>query len=601
MAKNTICCHQFAVLDCQRCEKVRFVATSLRCSIVKDGKKYDLLPPVCARLSKMGRSTICCHQVVLNEGKKYDLSTMGRSTICCHQFVLKDGKKYDLLPPVCGARLSKMGRSSICCHKFVLECQRWEVRFVATSLCWIAKDGKKYDLLPPVCAQRWEEVRFVATSLCSKVGKSTVCGHQFVPECQRWEKVRVVATSLRCWIVKDGKKYDLLPPVCARVSKMGKSTICCHQFVLECQRREEVRFVATSLQCSMVKDGKKYDLLPPVCARLSKMGRSTICCHQFVLDCQRWEEVRFVATSLRSSIVKDRKKYDLLPPVCAERWEEVRLVATSLRCSIVKDGKKYDLLPPVCASVKDGKKYDLLPPVWGARLSKIGRSTVCCHQFARLSKMGRRTICCHQFVLDYQRWEEVRFVATSLCSIVKDGKKYDFVANSLCSIVEDGRKYVLLPPVDCQRWEEVRFVATSLCSKMGRGTICCNQFVPECARWEKVRFVATSLRCWIVKDGKKYDLLPPVCARLPKMGRSTVCCHQFVLDCQRWEEVRFVATSLMCSIVKDGKKYDLFAPVCGARLPKMGRSTICCHQFVLKGGKNYDLLPPACGARLSKM
>eukprot|EP00439_Symbiodinium_sp_Y106_P059728 s7855_g8.t1 len=115
-----------------------------------------------------------------------------------------------------------MGRSTICCHQFVL------------------KDGKKYDLLPPAGAQRWEEVRFVATSLCS--------------------------------IVKDGKKYDLLLPVCgARWSKMGKSTICCHQFVLDCQRWVEVRFVAISL-CSSVKDGKKYDLLPPVGgARLSKM------------------------------------------------------------------------------------------------------------------------------------------------------------------------------------------------------------------------------------------------------------------------------------------------------------------------------------------
>ena len=51
-------------------------------------------------------------------------------------------------------------------------------------------------------------------------------------------------------------------------------------------------------------------------------------------------------------------RYDLLPPVCAQRWEEVRFVATSL-CSIVKDGKKYDLLP----LVKNGRKYDLLPPV----------------------------------------------------------------------------------------------------------------------------------------------------------------------------------------------------------------------------------------------
>ena len=81
-----------------------------------------------------------------------------------------------------------------------------------------------------------------------------------------------------------------------------------------------------------------------------------------------------------------------------QRWEEVRFVATSL-CSIVKDGKKYDLLPPVCA-----------------RLSKMGRRTICCHQFVRVLKMGKSTICCHQFaVLDGQRWEEVQFVATSFC------------------------------------------------------------------------------------------------------------------------------------------------------------------------------------------
>ena len=144
---------------------------------------------------------------------------MGRSTICCHQFVLKDGKKYDLLPPAC-ARLSKMGRSTICCHQFaVLDCQRWE------------------------------EVRFVATSLGSKMGRSTICCHQFaVLDCQRWEQVRFVATSWRCSIVKDVKKYGLLPPVCgAQLSKMGRTAICCHQFVLACQRWEEVRFVATSL------------------------------------------------------------------------------------------------------------------------------------------------------------------------------------------------------------------------------------------------------------------------------------------------------------------------------------------------------------------
>ena len=328
------------------------------------------------------------------------------------------------------------------------------------------------------------------------MGGSTICCHQFVLDCQRWKEVRFVVTSL-CSIVKDGKKYDLLPPVCARVSKMAKSTICFHQFaVLDCHRWEEVRFVATSL-CSIAKDGKKYDVLPPVCARLPEMGGSTICCHQFVLDCQRWEEVRLVATSLcpkmgRSTVcchqfvLKNEKQYDLLPPV--------RFVAASL-CSIVKDGKKNDLLPPVCA---------------------------------RVSKMGRRTICCRQFVLDCQRWEEVRFVATSLCSIARDGKKYD-----------------LLPPV-CARLSKMGRSTISchqFVLKDGESTICCHHFaVLDCQRWEEVRFVATSL-CSIVKDGKKHGLLPPVCG---------------VLDCE-------IATSL-CSIVKDGKKYDLLPPVCGTRL-----------------------------------
>ena len=99
------------------------------------------------------------------------------------------------------------------CHQCVLDChRREEVRFVAT---------------------RREEVRFVATNLCS--------------------------------IVTEGKKYDLLPPFCARLSQKGRSAICCHQFV---HRREDVRFVATNL-CSTVTEGKKYDLLSPVCARLS--------------------------------------------------------------------------------------------------------------------------------------------------------------------------------------------------------------------------------------------------------------------------------------------------------------------------------------------
>ena len=56
-----------------------------------------------------------------------------------------------------------------------------------------------------------------------------------------------------------------------------------------------------------------------------------------------------------------------------------------------------------------------------------------------------------------------------------------------------------------------------------------------CEAWQGVRFVA--------KDGKKYDLLPAVCALLSKMGRSTICCHPCVLDSQRWGEVRFVAAN----------------------------------------------------------
>ena len=70
---------------------------------------------------------------------------------------------------------------------------------------------------------------------------------------------------------------------------------------------------------------------------------------------------------------------------------------------------------------------------------------------------------------------------------------------------------------------------------MARCTICRQ-------RWEEVRFVASNL-CLIVKDGKKYDLLPAVCALLSKMGRSTIYCHPCVLDSQRWGEVRFVAAN----------------------------------------------------------
>ena len=37
-----------------------------------------------------------------------------------------------------------------------------------------------------------------------------------------------------------------------------------------------------------------------------------------------------------------------------------------------------------------------------------------------------------------------------------------------------------------------------------------------------------------------------------------ICCQQFVLYCQRWEEVRFIAIHV-CLILKDGEKYDFVA------------------------------------------
>ena len=188
----------------------------------------------------MGRSTICCHQGRFVATSS--CSKMGRSTMCCHQLVLKYGKKYDLLSPAC-ARLSKMGRSTICCHQLVLDCQRWEeARFVAASLCAIVKDGKKYDLLSPVCARLSKMGR---STICCHQLRSTICCHQVVLDCQRWEAVRFVAAQfvLDC---QNWKTYVLLPPGCARLSKMGRSTICCCQFALI--------------------DGNKYDLLPAVCA-----------------------------------------------------------------------------------------------------------------------------------------------------------------------------------------------------------------------------------------------------------------------------------------------------------------------------------------------
>ena len=89
-----------------------------------------------------------------------------------------------------------------------------------------------------------------------------------------------------------------------------------------------------------------------------------------------------------------------------------------------------------------------------------------------------------------------------------------------CSCNRRGLSKLKISVSSCLLWEMV----FARLSKMGRSSICCHQFaVLDCQRWEEVRFVATSLRCWIVNDGKKYDLLPPVCARLPKMRRSTIC------------------------------------------------------------------------------
>ena len=351
----------------------------------------------------------------------------------------------------------------------MLGSQSWdEVLVVPTRLCSIVEDGKKYDLLPPISVPFLKDkVRFVPTTSCS--------------------------------IVKDGKKYDLLPPIRVRFPRMARSTICCHQFVFDCRRWKEVRLVAiVATNLSIVKDGKKYDLLPPIRVRFPKMGRSTICCHQFVFDCQGWEEVRFVATN-SCSIPKDGKN-----TICCEQF-----------VSIVEDGKKYDLLPPLsvpflkdkvrfvpttsCSIVQDGKKYDLLPPIR-----------------VRFPKMARSTICCHQFVFDCRRWKEVRLVAivaTNL-SIVEDGRNYDLLPPISVPMLKDGKKHDLFPPV-CVRL-----------SKMGRSTICCHQFVFDCQQWEEVR------------------LLRPV-----------------RVYCPRWEEARLVATSL-CLTVKDGKKYDLLPQVC---------------------------------------
>ena len=316
---------------------------------------------------------------------------MRRTTIVARSLCLitKDGKKCDLLPPIC-AWLSKMARSSISCHQFVLHYHRWEeVRFVVSNLCAII------NLLSPIygCLSKMEEVWFVTINLCL--------------------------------IINDGRKYDLLPPIYGR------------------PKWDEIRFIAINL-CSIDKDGKTYDLIPPICAWLSKMGRSTIGCHQFVLDYQVWQEDRFVAANL-CSIVKDGKKYDLLPPICAW-WSKMgrnMIVATSL-LTISEDGKKYDLLSPICArlSKMEGITFEEIRFVElvAASLGSIFNDEKP-YGCARWSKVQRNMICYHQLGLDGQQWKEVWCVASNLCSIIKDGKTYGWLP-PICAWLSD-----LLPQI----------------------------------------------------------------------------------------------------------------------------------------------------------
>ena len=85
------------------------------------------------------------------------------------------------------------------------------------------------------------------------------------------------------------------------------------------QEVEEVRYVASNLGLS-VKDWIGSE----------RNGRSTICCQQSGLECQRLEELEEV-----------------------QEVEEIRFVASTLGLS-VKDWKKW----------KKWKKYDLLPAIW---------------------------------------------------------------------------------------------------------------------------------------------------------------------------------------------------------------------------------------------
>ena len=195
-----------------------------------------------------------------------------------------------------------------------------------------------------------------------------ICCHQFVLYCHRREEVRFVAIILCSIITQGKKKYDLLPPLCARLSQKGRSTSCCQQFVIDCHKREEIRFVVANL-CSIVTEKKKYDLLPAICVRLSQKGRSTVCATNLCL------------------IVTEGKKY-----------EEVRFVATNF-CSIVTKGKKFDLLSPICARLSQKRKKIRL---FASNHRREEIANLC-----RLSQERRSTICCHHFVLDCQRREEI--------------------------------------------------------------------------------------------------------------------------------------------------------------------------------------------------
>ena len=163
-------------------------------------------------------------------------------------------------------------------------------------------------------------------------------------------------------------------------------------------------------------------------------GINTISCHKFVLDFQRWEEVWFVAAS-----------------VC---W-------LSNLCLIIEDGKKYDLFPPTCV---------------------------------RSSETWRSTTCCHHSMLDWQWWEEVRFVATKMYSIIRDGR------STICC-----HQFVF----DCQWW--------------GKSMTCCHQFVFDCQRWD-----GSTIYCHqFLRDCQRWQ-------------ESTIYCHWFVFDSQRWEEIRLL-------------------------------------------------------------